>query len=376
MLHIGFDAKRLFNNFTGLGNYSRSLIDGLNTYYPDNTYYLFSPKFKNNSDTKPFFDNRYKIIKPNTKLKNIWRSITCTKQIKQINLDIFHGLSHELPIGIKKTGVKSIVTMHDLIHKTYPKDFKLIDRFIYNLKTNYACKNADKIIAVSESTKNDIIKLYNIDTNKIEVVYQSCHPNFKTQLPEKEIAKIIKKYNIPENFILYVGSIIERKNLLSIVKAIKKLGDKVNTPLIVIGKGNKYKQKVEKYIEENNLQKKIIFTTNISYADLPAIYQKAKIFIYPSKYEGFGIPIIEALWSRTPVITSNISSLPEAAGDGACYCDPYNYNSIADCILKIINDNNYSNNLVELGLQHVKRFDNHINAEKLISIYNSLIQQK
>jgi len=373
ILKIGFDAKRLFNNFTGLGNYSRTMIQNLNNYYPENQYYLFTPKTQHKPDTKHFLNKPYNIIKPTWEPKSIWRSFACTKQINKLKLQIYHGLSHELPIGIKKTGAKSLVTIHDLIYKTYPNDFKAIDRKIYDYKFRYACENADTIIAISKSTKTDLVSIYNIPPEKIEVVYQSCHQNFKKPLNSTQINTILKQYNLPNKYMLYVGSIIERKNLLGIVKAMQKIKDQIKIPLVVVGNGKEYQQKVQNYITENNLEKQVIFTSHISYFDLPAIYQNASLFLYPSNYEGFGIPIIEALWSKTPVITSNISSLPEAAGKGAFYCNPNDENTIAEGIIKIINDADYSMQLTNMGYEHVKQFENDINAKKLMQVYKAVI---
>lgn len=375
MLRIGFDAKRLFNNFTGLGNYSRSLVTGLSQFFPENEYNLFSPRVQSKTDTKEFLEEPYKIITPAWESNSLWRSVTCTKDINELHLDIFHGLSHELPIGIKKTRAKSLVTIHDLIYKTYPNDFNFVDRKIYDFKFRYACENSDRIIAVSKSTKADIQTLYGVPSDKIDVVYQSCHPNFKKTLQPNHLKTILEKYKLPEDYILYVGSIIERKNLLGIVKALNKIKDQVSIPLVVVGKGKEYKQKVQEYITANKLESKIIFTSEISYLDLPAIYQSANLFIYPSKYEGFGIPIIEALWSKTPVITSNISSLPEAAGKDACFCKHDDENSIADTILKVLNNSDYSESLVTKGFEHVQQFESIENAKKLMSIYNKLLQQ-
>jgi len=373
MLKIGFDAKRLFNNFTGLGNYSRNLVQGLNTFYSENNYFLFTPKTKKSDDTSDFLTNKYEIIQPTSGIKSMWRSYSCVKDIKNLKLDLYHGLSHELPFGIKKTGAKSLVTIHDLIYKTYPNDFKIIDRKIYDYKFRYACENADKIIAVSESTKTDLKNIYNIPKDKIEVVYQSCQEHFKNRLTDIENINILKKYNLPQNFMLYVGSIIERKNLLGIVKAIHKIKDQINIPLVVVGQGKDYKAKVQEYIKQNKLEKHVIFTKNIAFTHLPSLYQSANVFIYPSYYEGFGIPIIEALWSKTPVITTNISSLPEAAGPGAYYCNPENSESIAEGIIKITTNSEYSRQLISKGFEHVQKFESDKNAWKLMEVYKSVL---
>jgi glycosyltransferase involved in cell wall biosynthesis len=375
-LNIGFDAKRLFNNFTGLGNYSRTLVQGLQEFFPENNYYLFTPEISDKKELLPFIgSNNYSIIKPGGGLKSAWRTFGCTKEIKKLKLDIYHGLSHELPVGIKKTGVKSIVTIHDLIYKTYPNDFKFFDRKIYDFKFRYACENADKIIAVSKSTKADIIKFYNIPEDKIDVVYQSCQPNFKIKLSADETDNIIKKYNLPDEFLLYVGSVIERKNLLNIVKAVNLIKDTVKIPMVVVGSGKDYLRKVKKYVSDNNLESRVIFTSEISFFDLPAIYQKASLFIYPSQYEGFGIPLIESLWSKTPVITSNISSLPEAAGGGAFYCNPEDEKTIADGILKILFDSEYNKQLINAGFEHVQQFENKNNVYKLMEVYKSILSK-
>lgn len=373
MLKIGFDAKRLFNNFTGLGNYSRTVVQGLNEFFPENTYHLYTPSIQYKPDTAQFLETPYEITKPKWGSKNLWRTALCTKQIKKQKLDIYHGLSHELPFGIKKTNTKTLVTIHDLIYKTYPNDFKWLDRTIYDYKFRYACEYADKIIAVSESTKRDLEKLYQIPSEKIEVIYQTCQPNFKILLSAEQINSILSLYNLPQKYLLYVGSLIERKNLLGITKAIQLIKDKIDTPLVVVGKGKEYQEKVKQYIVKNKLEKRVIFTSEISFLHLPAIYQNAQVFIYPSYYEGFGIPIIESLWSKTPVITSNVSSLPEAAGGGAFYCNPMDETTIAEGILKILNDENYSKQLISEGFKHVQQFESKVISTQLMNAYQSVL---
>ncbi len=372
-MKIGFDAKRLFNNFTGLGNYSRTLVSGINQVAPEHELFLFTPKKKYHNDSREFFKEPYRTVTPKTRFKAYWRSISSVRKIKQLNLDVFHGLSHELPLGIKKTGVKSVVTIHDIIYKTYPNDFSFFDRLIYDFKFNYSCKNADKIIAVSKSTKNDIIKFYGIPESKIEVIYQSCHEQFKQTLSADEISKVLLPYKLPSQFMLFVGSIIERKNLLNLIKAIELLPETIKLPLVVVGKGNSYLKKVNAYIKGKKLEERIVFAPQVSYKDLPALYQKASVFIYPSVYEGFGIPVIEALWSKTPVITSNCSSMPEAAGNGAFLCNPKEPASIAEGIVKIIKDKNYAQELIEKGSEHIKNFENEVVTKQVLNLYHSLL---
>lgn len=372
-MKLGFDAKRLFNNFTGLGNYSRTLISSINQIAPEHDLFLFTPKKKYHNDSRDFFKEPYYTVTPKTRFKAYWRSVSSVRKIKQLKLDIFHGLSHELPFGIKKTGAKSVVTIHDLIYKTYPNDFSFFDRFIYDLKFKYACKQADKIIAVSKSTKNDIVKYYGTPESKIEVIYQSCHQQFKQILSDDEVSKTLAPYQLPTQFMLFVGSIIERKNLLNLIKAIEMLPESIELPLVVVGKGNSYLKKVKAYIKERKLDERILFAPQVMYKDLPALYQKASVFIYPSVYEGFGIPVIEAIWSQTPVITSNCSSMPEAAGEGAFLCNPKEPASIAEGIVKIISNKNYAQELIEKGNEHIKSFENEIVTKQVLNLYQSLL---
>src|SRR5581483_8496685 len=172
-MRIGYDAKRAFLNRTGLGNYSRWLIQSLALYHPQNHYYLYTPKLKpgNNID----FPSVVRTILPKSKLfTSWWRSSGIVQDLLRDKIDLYHGLSHELPAGIGKTGIKSVVTVHDLIFMRFPQYFSWINRVIYGAKLKYACQAADKIIAISDRTKQDIIELIGISPDKIEVVYQGC----------------------------------------------------------------------------------------------------------------------------------------------------------------------------------------------------------
>jgi glycosyltransferase involved in cell wall biosynthesis len=369
MLRIGFDAKRLFANSTGLGNYSRTLVKDLKTSFPDNELVLFSSKFKINEETNSFFSNDYEIVKGSGPF---WRTSRMVSDIKKSDVDVFHGLSHELPIGIQKADCASVVTIHDIIYKFVPSDYQYIDRKIYDFKFKYACKHSNKIIAISQSTKNDIIKYFDIDANKIEVIYQTCSDIFKVNSTKDDVVKVIDKYKLPQQFLLYVGSIIERKQLLQIVKALKSLKGIVKLPLVVVGSGGKYKQTVVEYIKKNNLENTVIFPGFIQNSDLPYLYKAAKIFIYPSIYEGFGIPIIESLYCKTPVITSNLSSLPEAAGGGALYVEPHKPESIAEAIVQLLTNVDLYKSLINNGFDHVQSFNSKLISGQLIKLYERL----
>jgi len=375
MLRIGFDAKRLFNNATGLGNYSRTLVRGLKEFYPENSYTLFSPKTIPSDETQDFFSAEYSICNAGRLPAWLWRSYLIKGDIKKANLDIFHGLSHELPIGINRVKTSSIVTIHDVISKIYPQDFSPVDCKIFDYKIKYACEHADRIVAISESTKSDLIYLYGVPEDKISVIYQTCNDAFKQVPSTATIDSIVQTYHLPQQFLLYVGTINERKNLLSIVEAMYHLKGKCDIPLVVVGDGKEYKQKVVDYVKKHNLESSVLFAPYIKNQDLPVLYHQAKIFMYPSRYEGFGIPIIEALYSKTPVITTRLSSLPEAAGAGAHYVDPDEPETIAEGILKILSKDDYREHLVTAGFNHVQQFNKQTISKILMGLYERTVKE-
>jgi glycosyltransferase involved in cell wall biosynthesis len=380
-MNIAFDAKRAFLNDTGLGNYSRTLISSLAALYPQHLYYLYTTK--TGSLFKPNADNiRIQLPeKPFQKMfKSAWRSSGVVSDLQNQHIHLYHGLSHEIPQGIQRTKIKSVVTMHDLIHERYPSQYPWLDRKIYTRKFRFACHNADAVIAISEQTKKDLIEFYGTDATKIHVCYQSCDPRF-TKVSSNETKNLVRrKYNLPDEYLLYVGSIIERKNLLNICKALRSAKD-VDVPLVVVGKGKDYYEQVKQFLKDNNMEGKVIFlsyyrqdngNTGIDFIDLPAIYQMSHMLIYPSFFEGFGIPVLEGLNSRIPVITSNTSCLPEAGGDAAFYVDPGQPEDIAEKIRLVLRDDELVSKHIANGVAYAQQFTNEKAAEAVHQVYQSL----
>jgi glycosyltransferase involved in cell wall biosynthesis len=294
-MNIGFDAKRAFFNRTGLGNYSRNLIMALAAYASDNRYQLFTPRpksvhhFRNLPDT-----NNIDIISPEGKMpQGLWRAYGLTKLFDKYSTELYHGLSAELPFNIGLSRVKRVVTIHDLIFLRFPELYPAIDRFIYKKKTIHACRNADHIIAISQQTKRDLINFLSISPEKISVVYQNCDPQFTTPIAPEAIEAVRTKFNLPKDFILNVGTLEKRKNAAVIIEALAQLERKM--PLVLVGKATDYLEQLHTLVKQHRLQRQVIFLHDVGYADLPALYRAASIFAYPSIFEGFGIPIIEAL---------------------------------------------------------------------------------
>lgn len=367
-MKIGFDAKRAISNFTGLGNYSRFVISNLIKYYPDNTYRLFTPKLpEEGKDSDIRKDETVYSIKKTR--KPFWRTRGIIKDIEKEGIDIYHGLSNELPFGINKHRTKTIVTIHDLIFLRYPHFYHLIDRTIYNLKAKYACKTADKIVAVSECTKRDIMEYYNIDSSKIEVVYQGCSSTYQEIANEAKRQEVKVKYNLPDKYLLSIGSIEKRKNILLIVKALKSIPD---IHFVSVGKKREYAQEVLNYAIKNGLAGRVHLISDIPQADLPAILQSAEVFIYPSLYEGFGIPIIEALNAKIPVIGATGSCLEEAGGPDSIYVNPIDENELAAQVNRVLADSKLRNVMIEKGFEYVQQFSEVKCSVAMIDVYRKL----
>lgn len=371
-MKIGFDAKRAFLNTSGLGNYSRTTLNALLKNYPENEYTLFTSEIKigmlENQDN-------FEIVAPpksdSTFKKSLWRTFKLSEELKNRELNLFHGLSNELPKGIHKTDIPSVVTIHDLIFIRYPEFYKPFDRTIYFNKVKYACSAATKILAISEQTKQDIIDFTGTDANKIEIIHQAISPVFFQNL---ETAKVKEKYKLPDEFILAVGTVEERKNQLSIIKAL--LAKNLKIPLILVGNPTSYCNDIHKFVAEKDIQNQVVFLKNIPEKDLAAIYQLASLSIYISVFEGFGLPVIESMACACPVITSNVSCLPETAGDAAVLCSPDNIEELGDTIQKILSDEDFKNELIKKGKARANEFTPKKYVEKLISLYSELRNSK
>jgi glycosyltransferase involved in cell wall biosynthesis len=370
-MRIGYDAKRLFCNHRGLGNYSRDLIRILNQYYPENQYDLYTPKIKIHFPVNP---ENTRIIQPEgiyTLLPSaIWRSVGLSSEIKRFGDDIFHGLSQELPIGIEKLPVKKIITFHDAIFIRYPELYAPSYRKIFTAKNMRSCRIADRIIAISEQSKRDAIEFFHADPAKVEVVYQGCNNVFRQTVSLENKNQIKDKYNLPTDYLLFVGAIEPRKNIATIFRALHR--EKIDAPLVVVGRQTNYTQELKKLAEELKISPQIHFLHHVETVDLPAIYQLSSLFIYPSVFEGFGIPILEALCSSTPVITSTGSCFEETGGPDSCYINPLNADELGHSIRKILYNNELKEIMIKAGQLFSAKFTDDQIAQNLMQVYQSV----
>lgn len=369
-MKIGFDAKRAFLNSSGLGNYSRNTLNSLYKFFPENNYILFTPEI-NNKYFKKY--SLFTVITPqyrlSRKLKSLWRSIFLVNQLKNQGIELYHGLSNELPEGISKKRITSVVTIHDLIFLRFPQYYNAIDRKIYYRKVKYAVRAADKIVAVSRQTKEDIETFFKVSPDKIEVIYQPVSPAF---LKKQNSDHIRKKYDIPEAFILSVGTLEPRKNQLTLLKAVNSA--KINIPVVLTGNSTRYIAKLQRYISQNNMQHQVKILSNLSQDDLAGLYQSALLSVYISLYEGFGLPVAESMACGCPVITSGLSCLPETAGGAALLCNPHDEYEVGEKIKLLIDDASLRKSLSQKGTERSAMFDEEVYAKKLMSLYKNLTE--
>lgn len=316
-MKIGYDAKRYFHNKTGLGNYSRDLVNAVIASHSEDQFFLF--------DTKPQIEG----LAPNTiavppgngipflSTSFLWRPYFMRREMAKYMLDVFHGLSNELPFGKYPYGIKKIVTIHDVIFKHYPEHYPAFDRFVYDKKTAHAVKIADRIIATSKTTADDLIQFYDADASKIQVVYQSCGDAHRQQYDNLAITAFRNQHQIPENSFLYLSSFQTRKNHLQLLKAFALY--KGTYKLVLAGKPGETLSTCKQFIQDNQLSNKVVILEKLENKDLPLLYRACSAFVYPSMIEGFGIPLIEAAQAGMPIAVNDVNIFRELAPEGSLY---------------------------------------------------------
>ena len=363
-LKIGLDAKRIVRNGTGLGSYGRTLVNDLAAYPLE--LCLYAPdqgRDQLRQQIRQQENVRFCYPAPSHLpfSKALWRSKGIVSDLKRDGIQLFHGLSGELPIGIHRSGIKSVVTIHDLIFLRHPEFYHWIDTKIYAWKFRKTIQEADHIIAISACTKRDIMEYGNVDESKISLIYQSCAPKFTSASAAKG----------GERYILSVGSIEARKNILLAVKALPYLPDDVK--LVIVGRHTPYTDEVIAYAEKAHLSHRIRIMHGVSDEALPKLYAEAEAFVYPSRYEGFGIPIIEAISCGLPVVACTGSCLEEAGGPDSLYVDPDDAEAMAHAIQQVLRGAEGREKRIENSQQYIKRFAGNDVAGQVVELYRKLL---
>ena len=372
---IGFDAKRIVSNATGLGSYGRTLVNDLAADVPDMQLRLYAPdEGRPELRAQVAAGGNVAFCHPRHACgrlgKALWRSRGMLRQLRRDGVQVYHGLSGELPRGISHSGIRSVVTIHDLIFMRHPEYYNKVDVKIYTRKFRQAIAEADRIVAISACTRRDICELGGVSPDRVELIYQSCAPRFTAMPAPDHLWQVRNRYDLPDRYLLCVGTIEERKNALLAVEALSWLPDDV--ALVIVGRPTPYADRIRQHVESERLYGRVVMLTDVDNDALPALYAMADAFVYPSRYEGFGIPIIEAIRMGLPVVACTGSCLEEAGGPDSLYVGPYDAQGMAHAVGQVLYGAPGREERIALSRRYVSRFDNTDAARHFAELYQSL----
>ncbi len=358
-MKIGIDIQTTLGQKTGFGFYVENLVNHLKKYNHKNTYKLYKP----DSTTDFNAPKRFR-----------WDQFTFPGMAKKDHVDILHQPCFSAPVFYSG---KIVVTIHDLIAIKFGQDIPLYSRQFFGKWMPFSYRFADRIIAISEHTKKDIIDILKIPEEKITVIYEAADEACKYVADQKIIDSVKSKYGISGNYLIHIGTINPRKNLEFLIKVFSEVVKKHHDlKLVITGKKGWYYEGLFKLVEELSLKKNVIFTGYIEDDEKPALYTGAKIFLFPSLYEGFGLPILESMACHTPVISSNTSSLPELIGDAGIKISPHKKDQWVQSINKLLANEEYRQELVAKSLVQLKKFSWDKCAKETIKVYEDLYHDK
>ena len=366
---IGYDAKRIVRNGTGLGSYGRTLVNDLAPIMPDTTLRLYAPDAGRDDlrcQVQPRENVRFcypRHLRFRLQ-RDWWRMKGVVKDLRCDGVELYHGLSGELPEGLSAAGIPGVVTVHDLIFLRHPEFYPALDAFFYKLKFRKMLREATRIIAISACTKRDILYYGDFPEDRIDLVYQSCSTRFSQPVSPSLLVEARRKYRLPQRYVLNVGTVELRKNILLGIRAMAKLPADLH--LVIVGRQTKYQKQLDAEIRKLGLGNRIHFLQGVPNTLLPAVYRQAEAFIYPSRYEGFGVPVIEAIQSGLPVVAATGSCLEEAGGPDSLYVDPDDADGAAAAVLSAMENRT---GMVERSRHYVRRFENQDVASQVLDVY-------
>lgn len=366
---IAIDIRESCAEKTGKGGYTYNLIKAILSQDKQNQYLLYS-----DNEVNPFKDSknaRVKIIKTSS-----WKwHFKVLKDLQNEKVDLFFAPTSYIIPAFAPKSLKVIITVHDLVAFLFPSTHNTKATFIERLTLKKALKKADSVFVVSENTKKDLLKKIKYPENKIHITPCAPADFFKQPVKPKELEEIKQKYHLPNRFILAVGTLEPRKNFSTLIKSfiIVKRKDP-DLKLVIVGKkGWKFKQ-VEESVKHYKLQSEVIFPGYIEDHELQKVYHLASVFVFPSLYEGFGIPPLEAMASGCPVISSNVASLPEVIGEAGLLIDPRSSYKIADAIYSLSTNDHARNLLIEKGKIQAGKFSWEESANKALEIFKRVFE--
>lgn len=379
-MRIGFDAHSLGDaRLSGIGKYIAKIVEFLDSKGVE--CFLFSRQEQNQKikgkHIKPVIKKEYAQLS-----KPYWDNFILPQLIRKHKIDLYHAPSGSGVPACRKNPCKMVLTIHDIAPAVLVDYYKkAAPRMFLEYQTypGISARFADKVIAVSNNTKKDISKFFSISGSKIEVIYQGDDESIKRSFDEKILAKYQRKYNFGDNYIVYLSEVALRKNHEGLIYAFAKFKKKANNDfkLLLIGKAHEeFVLPLKDIIKKTGQEKNIVFLDYISENDLSVLLSSAKLMVYPSLYEGFGLPLLEAMACGCPVICSNNSSLPEVGGNAVLMFDPYKAGDIAGVMEKVIKNDRLREGLIKKGFERIEKFSWEKTQRETFEVYEKVMSLK
>lgn len=371
-MRIGIDARFFGSIGKGLGRYTQKLVENLEKIDNENHYFVFLRR-GNWEEYQPKRQNFQKVL-ADIPWYSLWEQVSMPRILKKYDLDIVHFPHFNVPVFWKG---KFIVTIHDLILFHHPTRrasalsplLYFIKKLAYHRAIRSAVRKSRKIIAVSEHTKRDIVEHFGTPKSKVAVTHEAV--DIRQKISDTPSRHILKKYGIIKPYILYVGNAYPHKNLERLVLVFRELVKKhQHLHLVLVGKEDYFYKRLKAFVKEN-WAKQVIFTDFITDEDLPVVYREALLYVFPSMYEGFGLPPLEAMARNVPVASSNATCLPEILGEAAYYFDPEGMAEMAEAIEKVAIDSELRERLISAGQKQVKKYSWEKMARETLEIYSN-----
>jgi glycosyltransferase involved in cell wall biosynthesis len=375
---IGFDAVRALRNSTGLGNYARRVLRGLLGAESRVEGHLYSP-----APALPPYAGLAEELGATLQLPRagwrapgmgkLWRSFRLGRRAAADGVELYHGLSHEIPRDLPRS-VASVVSFLDLLWERYPRLFPVADRRSYQWRYRWSAAHASAIVAVSGQTRADLLEYYGIEPGRIVVIPPPADSRFGVPATAAARQAVLERYGLPERFLLSVGTLEPRKNQRTAIAALALLDPLRTPPLVLVGRDGGSRLELLRLAARLGISGRILLRHAVRDADLPALMQSAALFLYPSIFEGFGLPIVEALTAGVPVIASQGGCFAEAAGPGSLYAPPTDAVSLAGLIRQVLDDAALAERMRTAGREYAQRFDGGALAGRMQQLYDAVLR--
>ena len=373
-MHVVIDARYVASTQSGVGMYTANLVQALAALDPRNQYtYIIrqgQPELRVGPNFRPWstrisFENHW--------LGDMWQNLYLPFRLRTRQVDLFHGPAVFLPLT--KLGFRTVVTIHDLVAFRFPETIPMKYGLYMRLMIRLAVRSADRVIAASLQTRYDLVSRLHVPPEKIAVIHEGLDARFERVTDPVRLTEIRRRYGLREPYILFVGNLEPRKNLVRLIEAFSRLKTRDAFPhqLVLAGKRGWLFRPIFESVERLGLGQEVVFTGYVPPEDLPALYASADLFAFPSLYEGFGLPVLEAMACGTPVITARTGSLPEVAGEAAWYVDPWDVEALTEGLAQLLKDVETRTELAARGALQAKRFSWANTADATLRIYRQTL---